>query len=33
MPNTGEQTSLLALAGVAVLSSLGLAVTKRKRRG
>ncbi|HFI0461516.1 TPA: LPXTG cell wall anchor domain-containing protein, partial [Streptococcus suis] len=33
LPNTGEQTSLLALAGVAVLSSLGLAVTKRKRRG
>ncbi|MFM0772322.1 SEC10/PgrA surface exclusion domain-containing protein [Streptococcus suis] len=31
LPNTGEQTSLLALAGVAVLS--GLAVTKRKRRG
>ncbi|CYV39556.1 SEC10/PgrA surface exclusion domain-containing protein [Streptococcus suis] len=33
LPNTGEQTSLLALAGVAVLSSLGFAVTKRKRRG
>lgn len=33
LPNTGEQTSLLALAGVAVLSGLGLAVTKRKRRG
>ncbi|HEP1804237.1 TPA: LPXTG cell wall anchor domain-containing protein [Streptococcus suis] len=33
LPNTGEQSSLLALAGVAVLSSLGLAVTKRKRRG
>lgn len=33
LPNTGEQTSLLALAGVAVLSSLGLVVTKRKRRG
>ncbi|HEM2542665.1 TPA: SEC10/PgrA surface exclusion domain-containing protein [Streptococcus suis] len=33
LPNTGEQTSLLVLAGVAVLSSLGLAVTKRKRRG
>ncbi|HFR3440454.1 TPA: LPXTG cell wall anchor domain-containing protein, partial [Streptococcus suis] len=33
LPNTGEQTSLLALAGVSVLSSLGFAVTKRKRRG
>ncbi|WP_420038367.1 LPXTG cell wall anchor domain-containing protein [Streptococcus suis] len=33
MPNTGEQTSLLALAGVAVLSSLGLASARRKRRG
>ncbi|HFI0422038.1 TPA: SEC10/PgrA surface exclusion domain-containing protein [Streptococcus suis] len=33
LPNTGEQTSLLALAGLTVLSSLGLAVTKRKRRG
>ncbi|HFR3715013.1 TPA: SEC10/PgrA surface exclusion domain-containing protein [Streptococcus suis] len=33
LPNTGEQTSLLALAGVAVLSSLGLASARRKRRG
>ncbi|HFI0167703.1 TPA: SEC10/PgrA surface exclusion domain-containing protein [Streptococcus suis] len=33
LPNTGEQTSLLALAGVAVLSSLGLAGARRKRRG
>ncbi|HEM5246047.1 TPA: SEC10/PgrA surface exclusion domain-containing protein, partial [Streptococcus suis] len=33
LPNTGEQTSLLALAGVAVLSSLGFASVRRKRRG
>ncbi|HFI0271318.1 TPA: SEC10/PgrA surface exclusion domain-containing protein [Streptococcus suis] len=33
LPNTGVQTSLLTLAGLTVLSSLGLAVTKRKRRG
>lgn len=33
LPNTGEQTSLLALAGAAVLSSLGLASARRKRRG
>ncbi|HEM3227013.1 TPA: SEC10/PgrA surface exclusion domain-containing protein [Streptococcus suis] len=33
LPNTGEQTSLLALAGVAVLSSLGLTGARRKRRG
>ncbi|HEM4266907.1 TPA: LPXTG cell wall anchor domain-containing protein [Streptococcus suis] len=33
LPNTGEQTSLLALAGVSVLSSLGLASARRKRRG
>lgn len=33
LPSTGEQTSLLALAGVAVLSSLGLASARRKHRG
>ncbi|HFI0165704.1 TPA: SEC10/PgrA surface exclusion domain-containing protein [Streptococcus suis] len=33
LPNTGEQTSLLALAGLTVLSSLGLASARRKRRG
>ena len=33
LPNTGEQTSLLALAGVSVLSSLGLTGARRKRRG
>ncbi|HFI0434895.1 TPA: LPXTG cell wall anchor domain-containing protein [Streptococcus suis] len=31
LPNTGEQTSLLALAGVAVLSGLGLAAARRRR--
>ncbi|HFI0298137.1 TPA: SEC10/PgrA surface exclusion domain-containing protein [Streptococcus suis] len=31
LPNTGEQTSLLALTGVAVLSSLGLAGARRRR--
>ncbi|HEM5050319.1 TPA: SEC10/PgrA surface exclusion domain-containing protein, partial [Streptococcus suis] len=33
LPNTGEQTSLLALAGVAVLSSLGLASARRRKQG
>ena len=33
LPNTGEQTSLLTLAGVTVLSSLGLTGARRKRRG
>ncbi|MEG3308581.1 SEC10/PgrA surface exclusion domain-containing protein [Streptococcus suis] len=33
LPNTGEQTSLLALAGVAVLSSLGLASVRRRKQG
>ncbi|HEM4266048.1 TPA: SEC10/PgrA surface exclusion domain-containing protein [Streptococcus suis] len=33
LPNTGEQTSLLALAGVAVLSSLGLAGARRRKQG
>ncbi|MEI4322969.1 SEC10/PgrA surface exclusion domain-containing protein [Streptococcus suis] len=32
LPNTGEQTSLLALAGVTALSSLGLAGARRKRK-
>ncbi|HEM3724919.1 TPA: SEC10/PgrA surface exclusion domain-containing protein [Streptococcus suis] len=32
LPNTGEQTSLLALAGVTALSSLGLASARRKRK-
>ncbi|MHC3756645.1 LPXTG cell wall anchor domain-containing protein, partial [Streptococcus suis] len=32
LPNTGEQTSLLALAGVAVLSSLGLAGARRRKQ-
>ncbi|WP_153057979.1 LPXTG cell wall anchor domain-containing protein, partial [Streptococcus suis] len=30
LPNTGEQTSLLTLAGVTVLSSLGLASARRR---
>ncbi|MBL1125953.1 SEC10/PgrA surface exclusion domain-containing protein [Streptococcus suis] len=33
LPNTGEQTSLLALAGVAVLSSLGFASVRRRKQG
>lgn len=33
LPQTGEQESLLALFGVAVLSSLGLAATKRRKQG
>ncbi|HEM6146690.1 SEC10/PgrA surface exclusion domain-containing protein [Streptococcus suis] len=33
LPNTGEQTSLLALAGVSVLSSLGLASVRRRKQG
>ncbi|BDD39724.1 SEC10/PgrA surface exclusion domain-containing protein [Streptococcus ruminantium] len=33
LPNTGEQTSLLALTGVAVLSSLGLASARRRKQG
>ncbi|HEL2733113.1 TPA: SEC10/PgrA surface exclusion domain-containing protein [Streptococcus suis] len=33
LPNTGEQTSLLALVGVAVLSSLGLASARRRKQG
>lgn len=33
LPQTGEQESLLALFGVAVLSSLGLTGVRRKRRG
>lgn len=33
LPQTGEQGSLLALFGVAVLSSLGLTGARRKRRG
>ncbi|MBO4128059.1 LPXTG cell wall anchor domain-containing protein, partial [Streptococcus suis] len=33
LPQTGEQESLLALFGVAILSSLGLTGTRRKRRG
>ncbi|MFX3747943.1 SEC10/PgrA surface exclusion domain-containing protein, partial [Streptococcus suis] len=33
LPNTGEQTSLLALAGMAVLSSLGLASARRRKQG
>ena len=33
LPQTGEQESLLALFGVAVLSSLGLTGTRRKRIG
>ncbi|HFI0536920.1 TPA: SEC10/PgrA surface exclusion domain-containing protein [Streptococcus suis] len=33
LPNTGEQTSLLALAGVTALSSLGLAATRRRKQG
>ncbi|MBO4126066.1 LPXTG cell wall anchor domain-containing protein, partial [Streptococcus suis] len=33
LPQTGEQESLLALLGVAVLSSLGLTGARRKRRG
>ena len=33
LPQTGEQESLLALFGVAVLSSLGLTGARRKRRG
>ncbi|HGK7335558.1 TPA: SEC10/PgrA surface exclusion domain-containing protein [Streptococcus suis] len=33
LPNTGEQTSLLALAGVSVLSSLGLASARRRKQG
>ncbi|HFU4464802.1 TPA: SEC10/PgrA surface exclusion domain-containing protein, partial [Streptococcus suis] len=33
LPNTGAQTSLLALAGVAVLSSLGLAAARRRKQG
>ncbi|MGU7918647.1 SEC10/PgrA surface exclusion domain-containing protein [Streptococcus suis] len=33
LPNTGEQTSLLALVGVAVLSSLGLAGARRRKQG
>ncbi|MBO4127476.1 SEC10/PgrA surface exclusion domain-containing protein, partial [Streptococcus suis] len=32
LPNTGEQTSLLALAGVAALSSLGLASARRRKK-
>ncbi|WP_105150029.1 SEC10/PgrA surface exclusion domain-containing protein [Streptococcus suis] len=33
LPNTGEQTSLLALAGVSVLSSLGLVSARRRKQG
>ncbi|HEM2753095.1 TPA: SEC10/PgrA surface exclusion domain-containing protein [Streptococcus suis] len=33
LPNTGEQTSLLALAGLTVLSSLGLASVRRRKQG
>ncbi|NQG30088.1 SEC10/PgrA surface exclusion domain-containing protein [Streptococcus suis] len=33
LPNTGEQTSLLALAGVTALSSLGLASARRRKQG
>lgn len=33
LPNTGEQTSLLALAGVTALSSLGLAGARRRKQG
>ncbi|NQP53685.1 SEC10/PgrA surface exclusion domain-containing protein [Streptococcus suis] len=33
LPNTGEQTSLLALAGLTVLSSLGLAGARRRKQG
>ncbi|MGQ7446127.1 SEC10/PgrA surface exclusion domain-containing protein [Streptococcus suis] len=33
LPNTGEQTSLLALAGLTVLSSLGLASARRRKQG
>ena len=33
LPQTGEQESLLALFGVAILSSLGLIGARRKRRG
>ncbi|NQN10464.1 SEC10/PgrA surface exclusion domain-containing protein [Streptococcus suis] len=33
LPNTGEQTSLLALAGVAVLSSLGFVSARRRKQG
>ncbi|MEG3299016.1 SEC10/PgrA surface exclusion domain-containing protein, partial [Streptococcus suis] len=33
LPNTGEQTSLLTLAGVTVLSSLGLASARRRKQG
>ncbi|HEP1833325.1 TPA: SEC10/PgrA surface exclusion domain-containing protein [Streptococcus suis] len=33
LPNTGEQTSLLAIAGVAALSSLGLASARRRKQG
>lgn len=33
LPNTGEQESLLALFGVAMLSSLGLAGGRRRRKG
>ena len=32
LPQTGEKESLLALAGVALLSSLGLASARRKRQ-
>ncbi|HFU4148193.1 TPA: SEC10/PgrA surface exclusion domain-containing protein, partial [Streptococcus suis] len=32
LPNTGEQTSLLALAGLTVLSSLGLASARRRKQ-
>ncbi|MGT2742908.1 SEC10/PgrA surface exclusion domain-containing protein [Streptococcus plurextorum] len=33
LPSTGEQTSLLALFGVAVLTSLGLVNARRRKRG
>ncbi|MFI3068693.1 SEC10/PgrA surface exclusion domain-containing protein [Streptococcus suis] len=33
LPNTGAQTSLLAIAGVAALSSLGLASARRRKQG
>ncbi|HEL2594644.1 TPA: SEC10/PgrA surface exclusion domain-containing protein [Streptococcus suis] len=33
LPNTGEQTSLLALAGLTVLSSLGLTSARRRKQG
>ncbi|HEM3570062.1 TPA: LPXTG cell wall anchor domain-containing protein [Streptococcus suis] len=33
LPNTGQQTSLLALAGVTALSSLGLAAARRRKQG